>query len=182
MSRVTAVAAVGLASFLIFAAPAAASAPTISYSVEGIAGTNGWYRGSIYGDNVVLHWSVVGATSPTCPPVVIPGPTTGTTETCTASNGPDQLDPEDDRQDRQHPADRHREPLAQARFPRLVQPSRHDPLERNRHHLRPRRLLLGDVQGPRERGRNGQRRMHRRGGQQRRSPGSGSRTTPPRRC
>ena len=90
MSRFTAVAAVGLASFLLFAAPAAASPPTISYSVEGIAGTNGWYRGSIYGDNVVLHWSVVGATSPTCPPVVIPGPTTGTTETCTASNGPDQ--------------------------------------------------------------------------------------------
>ena len=87
MSRVTALAAVGLASFLIFAAPAAAaSPPTISYSVEGIAGTNGWYRGSIYGDNVVLHWSVVGATSPTCPPVVIPGPTTGTTESCTATN------------------------------------------------------------------------------------------------
>jgi hypothetical protein len=86
VGRFTAVAAVGLALFLVFVPPAAASSPTISYSIEGISGTNGWYRGSVYGDNVVLHWSVVGATSPTCAPVVIPGPTTGTTETCSATS------------------------------------------------------------------------------------------------
>jgi hypothetical protein len=95
MARSTPIAAVGLALslFLVLVAPAAAASlppppPTITYSIEGISGTNGWYRGSIYGDNVILHWSVVGATSPTCLPVTIPGPTTGTTETCSAWNGP----------------------------------------------------------------------------------------------
>jgi hypothetical protein len=87
MTRFTSGAAIGLVFFLLFVAPAAAaSPPTITYSIEGIAGTNGWYRGSIYGDNVILHWSVLGATSPTCLPVTIPGPTTGTTETCSATN------------------------------------------------------------------------------------------------
>jgi hypothetical protein len=87
MSRFTAFAAVGLALFLIFAPPAAASPPTIRYSIEGIAGSNGWYRGSIYGDNVVLHWSVAGATTTTClAAVTIPGPTTGTRRSCTATS------------------------------------------------------------------------------------------------
>jgi hypothetical protein len=87
MPRFTAIAAVGLALFLVLAAPAAAAIPTISYSIEGISGTNGWYRGSVYGDNVVLHWSVSNALQTTCLAAVsIPGPTTGTTESCSATN------------------------------------------------------------------------------------------------
>lgn len=58
MTRSTAAAALGLALFLILAASAAASTPTISYSIDGIPGTNGWYRGSTHGDNVIVHWSV----------------------------------------------------------------------------------------------------------------------------
>jgi len=87
MGRFSAVAAVGLALFLVFAAPAAAALPTITYSIEGIAGSNGWYRGSIYGDNVIVHWSVVGATTPVCLPDTVSGPTTGTTRSCSATNG-----------------------------------------------------------------------------------------------
>jgi hypothetical protein len=87
MTRRAAIAAVGLVFFLLFAASAAASLPTITYSIDGIAGTNGWYRGSVYGDSVALHWTVSDAASSTCLAVVaIPGPTTGTTETCSATN------------------------------------------------------------------------------------------------
>jgi hypothetical protein len=87
MSRFTTIAAVGLTFFLLFASPAAAAAPTITYSIEGIAGTNGWYRGSTFGDSVILHWSVSGSiTTTTCLAAVpIPGPTTGTTRSCSAS-------------------------------------------------------------------------------------------------
>ncbi len=85
--RVTA-AAVGTALFLTFAASASASPPSITYSIDGIVGTNGWYRGSSHGDNVILHWSVsLTATSTNClGAVVIPGPTAGTTSTCWAEN------------------------------------------------------------------------------------------------
>jgi len=89
MGRFIAVAAVGLALFLVFAASASASLPTVTYSIEGIAGTNGWYRGSVYGDNVVVHWSVSDAASvsPTCLAAApVPGPTTGTILSCTAKN------------------------------------------------------------------------------------------------
>jgi hypothetical protein len=89
MGRVTAVAALGLALFLVLAAPAAASPPTITYSIEGNPGTNGWYRGSVYGDNVILHWSVSGGTATCLAAITIPGPTTGTKESCTATS-PDQ--------------------------------------------------------------------------------------------
>jgi len=87
MGRFTTVAAVGLVLFLVFVTPAAAALPTITYSIEGIAGSNGWYRGSIYGDNVIVHWSVAGATTPVCLPSAVPGPTTGTTRSCSATNG-----------------------------------------------------------------------------------------------
>jgi hypothetical protein len=88
MARSTAAAALGLALFLVLAATASASTPTISYSIDGIVGTNGWYRGSTHGDNVVLHWSVsFNATSSNClAAVTIPGPTAGTTRTCWAAN------------------------------------------------------------------------------------------------
>lgn len=87
MTRSTAVAAVGLVLLLLFATSAAASTPTISYSIDGVSGTNGWYRGSSHGDNVVVRWSVVNATSTSCLAVVtVPGPTAGTTQTCWAQN------------------------------------------------------------------------------------------------
>lgn len=88
MSRSTAVAAFGLALFLILAATASASTPTISYSIDGISGSNGWYRGSTHGDNVVVHWSVsLNATSTNCvAAVTVPGPSGGTTLSCWAQN------------------------------------------------------------------------------------------------
>lgn len=88
MTRSTAAAALGLALFLILAATAAASTPTISYSIDGISGTNGWYRGSTHGNNVVVHWSVsLDATSTNClAAITVPGPSSGTTRTCWAQN------------------------------------------------------------------------------------------------
>lgn len=72
----------------MFATSAAASTPTISYSIDGISGTNGWYRGSTHGDNVVVHWSVsLNATSTNClAAVTVPGPNGGTTLSCWAQN------------------------------------------------------------------------------------------------
>ena len=88
MTRTTAAAAVGLALVLLFATSAAAATPTISYSIDGTAGTNGWYRGSAHGDNVVVHWSVsLNATSTNClAAVTVPGPTAGSTLSCWAQN------------------------------------------------------------------------------------------------
>ena len=67
---------------------AAAALPQISYSIDGIAGTNGWWRGSTRGNLVILHWSVTGADNTVgCEPAItIPGPTTGVDKTCTATN------------------------------------------------------------------------------------------------
>jgi len=88
MNRSTAAAALGLCLILLFATPAAASTPTISYSIDGIAGSNGWYRGSSHGDNVVVHWSVsLNATATNClAAVTVPGPSTGKTLSCWAEN------------------------------------------------------------------------------------------------
>ena len=88
MSRATAAAAVALAFVLLFAATASAAPPGISYTIDGISGTNGWYRGSSNGDNVILHWSVSAtATSTNClPAITVPGPTVGTTQSCWAKN------------------------------------------------------------------------------------------------
>ena len=36
----------------------AATRPGHSYTIDGIEGTNGWYRGSSHGNNVVVHWTV----------------------------------------------------------------------------------------------------------------------------
>jgi hypothetical protein len=81
------VAVVVLAVSLVVVPTSAASPPTITYTIDGIAGTNGWYRGSSFGNNVVLHWHVSGATSSTClTDITIPGPTLGHTETCSATN------------------------------------------------------------------------------------------------
>ena len=89
MRRTSAAAAVALALLLVLATSASAAPPTIGYTIDGIAGTNGWYRGSTHGNNVVLHWSVsMDATASNClAAVTIPGPTTGTTVSCWAENG-----------------------------------------------------------------------------------------------
>lgn len=81
------VAATVLAVSLVVVPTSAASPPTITYTIDGIVGTNGWYRGSSFGNNVVLRWDVSGATSSTClTDITIPGPTTGHIETCSATN------------------------------------------------------------------------------------------------
>jgi hypothetical protein len=61
--------------------------PVVTYTIEGIEGTNAWYRGSTRGNYVVVHWTVTGpvTSTPGCEPAVqIPGPNVGTTRTCTA--------------------------------------------------------------------------------------------------
>ena len=82
------VAATAIAISLVLVPTSAANPPTITYTIDGIAGTNGWYRGSSFGNLVVLHWSVSPDTlSTNClPAVTVPGPTTGDTESCWASN------------------------------------------------------------------------------------------------
>jgi hypothetical protein len=61
--------------------------PSISYTIDGILGSNGWYRGSAGGNYVVVRWSVTGADSTDCTFAVrVDGPTTGTTRSCSASN------------------------------------------------------------------------------------------------
>ncbi len=87
MGRSSTAGLVCLAFVLVFTATASAATPTISYTIDGIAGTNGWYRGSSHGDNVILHWSAPDATSSNClTAITVPGPTAGTKETCTAMN------------------------------------------------------------------------------------------------
>src|SRR5438105_4065397 len=82
---------------LMWLAPAAnpspldVNSPSISYTITGISGTNGWYRGSSGGEYVVLHWAItdpasqVDSTSGCELAVRIDGPTTGTRKTCTAT-------------------------------------------------------------------------------------------------
>lgn len=74
------------------ALPSDDSPPVVTYSIDGIAGTNGWYRGSASGNFVVVHWSVTDPespiiSSPGCEYAVqIPGPTAGATSTCAATS------------------------------------------------------------------------------------------------
>ena len=66
--------------------------PDVTVSIDGIVGTNGWYRGSTSGNFVVVHWSVSDPESPItltvgCEPAVqILGPSLGTTRTCSATS------------------------------------------------------------------------------------------------
>jgi hypothetical protein len=66
--------------------------PVVSYSIDGIAGTNKWYRGSTHGNNITVHWSVsdpesqIISTTGCDPAIQIPGPNTGTTRTCEATS------------------------------------------------------------------------------------------------
>jgi hypothetical protein len=84
------VCALGLAVLLAFvpkAVGAGTALPVISYTIDGIGGTNDWYRGNTGGNYVVVHWSVTGADNTDCTfAVKIPGPNPGTTLSCSASN------------------------------------------------------------------------------------------------
>ena len=76
-----------LVTFVPTAVGAATALPTISYTIDGIAGTNDWYRGSAGGNYVVVRWSVTGADNTDCTfAVKIAGPNPGTTLSCSASN------------------------------------------------------------------------------------------------
>ena len=69
------------------ASSAGADGVTITATIEGIDGANGWYRGSAGGDYVVVHWSVSGpvASTTNCEVATrVDGPTAGTRRTCTA--------------------------------------------------------------------------------------------------
>jgi hypothetical protein len=82
---------------LLFGAAASPSVlddtpPSVVYSIDGITGTNGWYRGSTGGNYVVVHWAISDPESPIssssgCEPAIrIDDPNTGTTRTCSATS------------------------------------------------------------------------------------------------
>jgi hypothetical protein len=66
--------------------------PVINYTIDGIEGSNAWYRGSTRGNFVVVHWTVSDPESPItdshgCDPAIrIDGPNGGTTRTCSATS------------------------------------------------------------------------------------------------
>jgi len=77
---------------MLFGAEPVAADTAITYSVSGIVGTNGWFRGSAGGNYVVVHWTVNIPTdqiesSSGCEVggVRVDGPTIGTTKTCTVT-------------------------------------------------------------------------------------------------
>src|SRR5438270_1061374 len=84
---------------LMWLAPAASpgllddTPPSVNYTIDGINGTNGWYRGSTGGSYVVVHWSVsdpdsaITSTSGCEPAVRIDDPNPGTTRSCSATSG-----------------------------------------------------------------------------------------------
>jgi len=64
--------------------------PTITYTISGIRGTNGWYRGSRSGNYAVLRWTVhdpqaVVVITSGCRKEIIK-PTSGSTRTCSAAS------------------------------------------------------------------------------------------------
>jgi hypothetical protein len=70
---------------------AVAANPQITPSIDGIQGSNGWWRGSSHGNSVILHWTVSAnppllSTSGCEPAITVLGPETGKTFTCTATN------------------------------------------------------------------------------------------------
>jgi hypothetical protein len=66
--------------------------PLVTYSIDGIVGTNGWYRGSANGNFVVVRWSVSDPESALISTtgcelaLQIAGPNPGTTRTCSATS------------------------------------------------------------------------------------------------
>jgi hypothetical protein len=87
--------AFGLA-ILLLLLPATAAAddtqPIVTYSIDGIAGTNSWYRGSTQGNFIVVHWSAFDPDGPLldslgCGPAIqVNGPNAATTRTCWAKS------------------------------------------------------------------------------------------------
>jgi hypothetical protein len=73
--------------FLVFAVGlpgAAADTSPITYSVDGIVGTNGWYRGNAYGNFVVVRWQINVPVKADCAHAMeIDGPAVGATRSCT---------------------------------------------------------------------------------------------------
>jgi hypothetical protein len=91
--------ALGLAAILLAPPTAAAryelqddTPPLVAYSIDGVDGSNGWYRGSTGGSYIVVHWTVADPESPVvsttgCEPAIrIDDPNTGTTRTCSATS------------------------------------------------------------------------------------------------
>jgi hypothetical protein len=66
--------------------------PLVSYSIDGIVGANGWYRGSANGNFVVVRWlvsdpeSAIISTTGCELALQIAGPNTGTTRSCSATS------------------------------------------------------------------------------------------------
>jgi hypothetical protein len=65
--------------------------PTIKYAIQGIRGTNGWYRGSRSGNHVILRWTVRDPQAAViftsgCENEIIDGPDSGSTRTCMAAS------------------------------------------------------------------------------------------------
>lgn len=83
-ARRSVLAAVALASLAFGLSGASADTAPVSYTVDGIPGTNGWYRGNQYGNFVVVTWSInipyINTTG--CGPTQVPGPATSATATC----------------------------------------------------------------------------------------------------
>src|ERR1700751_2771467 len=71
--------------FFVLGLPgAAADTPPIAYSVDGIVGTNGWYRGNTYGNFVVVRWAINVPVKSDCPHAMeVDGPVVGATRSCT---------------------------------------------------------------------------------------------------
>jgi hypothetical protein len=74
------------------------SPPVVTYTIDGVTGTNGWYRGNTRGNFVVVHWSVSDPESPItstsgCEPAVrVNGPNTGTKLRCVADSDGGETD------------------------------------------------------------------------------------------
>ena len=88
--RLAALAVVSAVVLLPHAAPGYAvidPPPVVTYTIDGIEGSNAWYRGSSGGNYVVVHWNVTGpvTSTPGCEPAIqVAGPNAGTTRRCTA--------------------------------------------------------------------------------------------------
>ena len=84
VSRRCALGAVALASLAFGLTGASADPSPISYTIDGIQGTNGWYRGNQYGNFVVVTWSIniPYINTEGCGPTQVPGPATNASATC----------------------------------------------------------------------------------------------------
>ena len=77
-------------SAVLMSGSAAADPLTITYTINGISGANGWYRGSAGGNYILLTWHIDPAaiTVSGCGQnLKISGPTTGFTSSCSVESG-----------------------------------------------------------------------------------------------